>query len=210
MPKYNVSGWHREYRDLRYYHIGHPKVHHFFANLPKVSELPESVDLRIGGHMPPIKDQGPYGTCTANAAECGIDYCEHAANGQFLDPSRAFQYWNTEVEDGSDPTQDNGGTIRSAMKAIADYGAIPEYWCPYDAEHIMHKPSVDDYDEGKKYLAINYVLIDQPSLTPDEVLIAIKQMLAGGWPLDFGSSVYDQIMEVGPDGNIAMPGASNG
>lgn len=205
MPRYNVSGWIRQDRDQRDYGIGHPKASYMLACLPRVDQLPDKVDLRTSGHMPPIVDQGQYGTCTANAAQALADYCEHLANGQFLGLSRAFQYWNTEIEDNSDPTQDNGGTIRSALKALANEGAIPEDWWPYDAQHIMHKPSADTYDEGKNYLATSYVLIDQPALDQAEILTAIKQMLAGGWPLEFGTAVFNQIMNVGPDGRIAMP-----
>lgn len=67
-------------------------------------------------------DQRQLGSCTANA--CLIDYCEHKANEQFLTPSNLFEYWNTEVEDCDDPTQNNGGTIRSALKAIVTISSL--------------------------------------------------------------------------------------
>ena len=204
VTKHNVSGWIKQPIDPRDFNINHRKVSRFFANLPKASELPKSVDLR-GVHMPPIVDQGDVGSCTANAAAAIIDYCEHVANGAFLTPSRAFQYWNTEVLDGSDPTQDNGGTIRSAVKAIATNGAVPDDWWPYDSAHIMHEPTKIEFDEGKKYLADAYVLVDQLGMQPFEVLTLIKQVVAGGFPLEFGSAVFNQIMKVGADGKIAMP-----
>jgi C1A family cysteine protease len=198
----HAFGWKKQKPDPRDYSINHPQVRKFFL---KLKEVPKSVSWRNSPNMPPIVDQGQLGSCTANAAACLIDYCEHKTNGQFLTPSRLFEYWNTEIEDGADPTQDNGATIRSALKAIGDYGAIPESWMPYHDSMPLISPTQDDFDEGKKYKATKYVLIDQPGMNPTDILAEIKSQLAQENILDFGSPVYQQIYSVGSDGNVTMP-----
>lgn len=198
----HAFGWKKQKLDPRDYSINGPEVRKFYR---KLKEVPRVVSWRNSSHMPPIVDQMQLGSCTANAAACLIDYCEHKANGQFLTPSRLFEYWNTEVEDGVDPTQDNGGTIRSALKAIADYGAIPESMMPYSDSTPLNSPTQDDFTEGKKYVATKYVLIDQPGMSPADILAEIKNQLAQEHILDFGTPVFKQIDLVGSDGRIAMP-----
>ena len=60
-------------------------------NLVRISEnetLPESYDLRTFGHVPPIKNQSPYGTCwifgTLSAVETGYLH-QHLGKSDFID-----------------------------------------------------------------------------------------------------------------------------
>jgi len=52
--------------------------------------LPTSVDLRRWS--PPIENQGPLGSCTANAGVGLVEYYERRAFGHHIDASRLFLY----------------------------------------------------------------------------------------------------------------------
>ena len=54
------------------------------------AEVPTSVSLR--DRFSPIEDQGPLGSCTANAGVALVEYYERAAFGKHLDASRMFLY----------------------------------------------------------------------------------------------------------------------
>ncbi len=57
---------------------------------PSTSSSQGSVSLRQW--CPPIEDQGPIGSCTANAGVGLIEYYERRAFGRHIDASRLFLY----------------------------------------------------------------------------------------------------------------------
>src|SRR5689334_16845596 len=52
--------------------------------------LPAKVDLRSS--FSPIEDQGPIGSCTAQAAAGLMEYFEKRGSGTYIDASRLFLY----------------------------------------------------------------------------------------------------------------------
>lgn len=205
MSKFNIGGWIPQEPDERDYSIDTPEVQHFFAPLP--IEVPPRVDLR-NEHMPPVVNQGSLGSCTANAAVAILDYCDHKAHGTFIVPSRLYQYYNTRlIENTID--EDSGATIRDSIKAIAKFGAIPEEKMPYDITKFRKAPTKTLYKLGAKYKEINYVLVDQPGMRRTDVLLNIKRQLTLGYPLTFGTLVYNQISYVTSNkGVIEFPSTS--
>lgn len=192
MSKFNIGGWIPQEPDERDYSIDTPEVQHFFAPLP--IEVPPRIDLR-NEHMPPIVNQENLGSCTANAAVAILDYCDHKAHGEFLTPSRLYQYYNTRLLENT-IDEDSGASIRDSIKAIAKFGAIPESKLPYDVTKFRKAPTKTLYKLGAKYKEINYVLVDQPRMSREAVLLDIKRQLTLGYPLTFGTLVFNQISYV--------------
>src|SRR5947199_4280939 len=125
MTKYGGLGWKRQLPDAR-----------DLLHTPPLVEVPALVDLRAG--CPAVYDQGPYGSCTANAA-CGAFEFDLLKQGQTdLMPSRMFEYYNTRVLD-HDVHQDGGGTIRNANKALAQKGVCSESLWPYTDKNLLRK-----------------------------------------------------------------------
>ena len=94
-----------------------------------------------------VYDQGPTGSCTANAAAAAFWYEEKAGGRAEIwkstGPSRLFIYWNArggyELENHDIPNvKDDGSFGRAAMKGIAKVGACSEDDCKFvDFEGIQ-------------------------------------------------------------------------
>jgi C1A family cysteine protease len=158
----------------------------------------------------PIEDQGQLGSCTANAAVALIEYMERKALGKHIDASRLFVYKVTRNMMKS--TGDSGAEIRTALGAIACFGAPPEEYWPYDPspEHdnklFDKEPTAFCYAFASNFQSIKYLRLDPSGLTPAQVLASVKSYLASGLPAMFGFPAYDEFMEPLAGGLIAFPG----
>jgi C1A family cysteine protease len=154
--------------------------------------LPASVDLRK--YMPPVEDQGELGSCTAHAAVALVEYMERRATGRHVDASRLFVYYTTRyllgwVEDG-----DTGGYLRTAMGALAMFGAPPERYWPYTPARFNRKPDAECYALGQSFRAVKYFRLDENRVSGAALLDRIRKHLASGFPVMFGVTIYDEFM----------------
>jgi C1A family cysteine protease len=187
--------------DKRDFSIRSLQVSNLFKDLP--TELPESIDLRKW--CIPVLNQGSLGSCTANAAVelMGYLYNKLGKANNFLG-SRLAQYYWTRLLEGN-PNEDTGAYIRDAVKILAKMGVAQEVLWSYDTNKFTKPPSKKVEKDALKRQAINYVLIDQPGMKPEEVIFAVKQQLTVGNCMEFGTNVYQSIMKVGKDGIIPEP-----
>jgi C1A family cysteine protease len=161
-------------------------------------------------YFSPVEDQGQLGSCTANAAVGLLEYFERRASGKHVDASRLFLY-KTE-RDLLGWTGDTGAYLRTAMEALAVFGAPPERYWPYDGRPASAntrydvEPSPFCYAFGASYQAIKYFRLDPPGATNAQVLQNIKAYLAAGFPSMFGFPVYGEYDAPLPGGLIAYPG----
>ena len=81
----------------------------------------------------PIYDQGPIGSCLANALKTMMFIL---SSGK-VDLSRLQLYMCYRAIDGSSLISDSGGTIRGGMKAISSYGVCPETLWPYVVKNFV-------------------------------------------------------------------------
>jgi C1A family cysteine protease len=162
-----------------------------------------SVDLRA--NCPPIEDQGTLGSCTANAAVGVLEYFARASFGKYDDLSRLFVYKVTREMMGW--TGDTGAFLRSAMGAIASFGAPPEKYWPYDIAKFEDEPSSFAYAYAQNYKAATYYRLDPPGTSALAKLDAVKTHLVGGLPSMFGFSVYSSYSSSGPSGKFPFPAA---
>src|ERR1700712_5754167 len=78
--------------------------------LPKVTDLPDAVDLSKDPAMPPIYDQGQLGSCTANAIAAAVDFENYRQDKTFITPSRLWIYYQERVLENT-VDQDAGAAI---------------------------------------------------------------------------------------------------
>jgi C1A family cysteine protease len=164
--------------------------------------LPRTVDLRT--NMPPIGDQGPLGSCTAWAALAAYRYEMVKAGLPDMDLSELAQYyWSRLIEHST--RIDSGATITDAIKVLAKVGAAPEKAWPYSTQRSkwVHAPSRAVRALAKQHLAIEYQAVPQ-------VLVSLRGVLAIGYPVVFGISVYESFEseKVATTGVVDMPNTS--
>ncbi len=163
---------------------------------------PPKADLRP--KCPPVRDQGPWGTCVANASleAMGANYIREGRADPLL--SRFDLYYETRVLEGVSPSEDSGLEIRDAMKVLANQGACLETTWPYVDENFAAAPSVVAQDEAAKHKIIFYLRL--PSLR------TIKASIAQGFPVVGGFPVPENMQsdECARTGMVHFPTPSEG
>ncbi|HVS94362.1 MAG TPA: C1 family peptidase [Mucilaginibacter sp.] len=165
-----------------------------------LDSLPAKVDLRDTYQLPPIYDQGPLGSCTADAIAGAFEF--ELLKQQLTDftPSRLFIYYNERVMENSVNT-DSGASLRDGIKTVASQGVCDERLWPYIISEFNHKPYDSCYQAALQNIVSEYYNIDQD-------LDQMKNCLAHGYPFVFGFSVYESFEDpsVGQTGIVSIPG----
>lgn len=162
-----------------------------------LSMLPTSVDLR--SLCPAVYDQGQLGSCTANAIAGALEFDQIKEQQTPYTPSRLFIYYNERAMEGTIST-DSGATIRDGIKSVARLGDCPESEWPYDISQFAVQPPVQCYDDALMHKIISYQRVEQN-------VEHLKAVLASGYPVVFGFSVYESFesAEVAQSGIVPMP-----
>ena len=175
----------------------HPDMRDFLLAVEPAKALPRKVSLRT--QMPPVYDQGQLGSCTANSIGAILEFNElKQAEPNAATPSRLFIYYNERAMEGT-VSQDSGAEIRDGIKSVAQLGAPPETAWPYVITKFAKKPPARAYKVALKHQAIRYARVLQTEM-------GIQNVLAAGYPVSFGFTVYESFeSDVGPDGIVPMP-----
>jgi C1A family cysteine protease len=183
-------GWRKDSPDMR----------DFLLAVEPAKALPSSASLRK--QMPPVYDQGQLGSCTANSIGAILEFNEmNQKETDAATPSRLFIYYNERAMEGTIP-QDSGAEIRDGIKSVAQLGAPPETLWPYDISRFARKPPAKAYKEALKHEAVRYARVPQTT-------ISIQNVLASGYPISFGFTVYESFeSDVGSNGIVPMPQAN--
>jgi C1A family cysteine protease len=220
MAKKMGMGWLPDYPDFRDYTIEQTEVAPRLKQLgqsnsvrtmletvnvaePAKLALPDHCNLREWFSRIPIEDQESLGSCTAQAAIGLVEYFEQRASGKSLDASRLFLYKVTRNLLGW--TGDTGAFIRTAMGALALFGAPPEEYWPYVIADFDKEPSAFLYSFAQNYQAIQYYRLDPPGTDKNELLQRIKADIVAGLPPMFGFSVYSSYVQAMATGKIPYP-----
>jgi C1A family cysteine protease len=208
-PGVSGMGWLRDLPDFRDYTIEHEEVAPLLkktsvgakgAKAAKAA-LPAAADLRQW--FSPVEDQGQLGSCTANAVVGLLEYYERRAAGKHIDASRLFLYKVT--RDMLGVKGDTGAYLRSAMGALATFGAPPEKYWPYTISRFDVEPTAFCFAFAGNYRALQYYRLDPPGTTPQQLLDRIKSAVASGLPSCFGFTVYSSIQQAAKTGKIPFP-----
>jgi C1A family cysteine protease len=149
------------------------------------------------GDLPP---QGDLGSCTANAIAGAVEFDQMKQGLAEATPSRLFIYYGERVIEGT-VAQDSGAMIRDGMKVMVKSGAPPEPLWPYDVARFAEQPPQAAYVEALNHQVLAYARVNQDARS-------LKAMLASGFPVVFGFTVYESMMTpaVQASGNVPMPG----
>jgi C1A family cysteine protease len=174
--------------------------HHFPLYMAHIdpAALPNKVDLRP--ECPPIYDQGALGSCTANAWAGLAEFITLKMKLTDFIPSRLFIYYQERLLEG-DTADDTGASLADGAHVTSISGCPHEDLCPYDISTFAQKPSDAAYADGLKHLV----------LAPQQVhqdLNSIKAVLANGYPVPFGFTVFESFESdaVASTGIVPMPG----
>lgn len=181
-----------------------PDIRNYAYRLTRpAAPLPDHVDLR--GEMPPIGDQGQLGSCTAWAATAVYRHGMIRGGLGDFDPSELAQYYWSRLAEHTQ-REDAGATITDAVKVLAKIGMAPESAWPYIVSHFDIPPIRSVRALAKQHMAIQYETVDGVSLA------ALRGVLADGFPVVFGASVYESFEgdAVGHTGHVPMPRTTEG
>ncbi len=156
-----------------------------------------NIDLRAG--FPPVYDQQNLGACTSFAIGAAIQYDELRQFNHSDLPSFLFIYYNERQLEGHVNT-DSGASLRDGIKVIAKQGYSTATLWPYVVSNFKIRPPVEAYMEAVKHRAIQYRRVSQ-------TLEDIKAVLAAGFPIVFGITVYESFEseKVAATGHVPMP-----
>lgn len=195
-------GWKRQAPDERDFKMRHFKM---MESVPTV--LPPVVNLRR--YCSEIQDQGELGSCTANAWAGMMQYnlnrnWDADPSQRYFDFSRLFIYYNERILGGT-VGEDSGAYLRDGAKALATWGAPPEYTWPYFINNFAVKPIEPVYKLAYNYHIHSYYNLD--SKYEDKQLNNLKFCIASGHPFVFGFMVFDsfETEEMKNTGIMPMP-----
>ena len=175
-----------------------PDMRDYLLAVEPAKTLPRSTSLRK--KMPAVYDQGQLGSCTANSIGSIVEFNElREKEKDAATPSRLFIYYNERLMEGS-VKEDSGAEIRDGIKSVAQVGAPPETLWPYVISKFATKPPVKVYTAARKHEALRYSRVTQDQM-------AIQSVLASGFPISFGFTVYESFEsdQVAQDGIVPMP-----
>lgn len=213
-------GWLPDYPDLRDYTVERDELSSrprragqrdtVAAMLGKVGlgegNPPSHVDLRRW--CSPVEDQGPLGSCTAQAGVALVEYYERRAFGHHLDASRRFLYKATRNLLGWQG--DTGAFIRATMGALVLFGVPPEDRWPYSVEGFDEEPTAFCYAFADEYQALQYFRLDPPGTAREVLLGRVKWLVGAGVPSMFGFTVYGCVERAEADGCVPFPCPGDG
>lgn len=190
-------GWHPDLPDFRDKSLKHPDVEIKLKEVKSLItsdvDIPDKIDHRK--MCSPIEDQGALGSCTAQAVVGLMEYMMRRSDGGHVDGSRLFTYKVTRNLLGWEG--DRGAYLRTAMQSVAAFGVAPEKYWPYIIDRFEEEPSAFLYSFADNYKALNYTRLDQIDLPTAQVLDSIKRVLAAGYCVVFGFTVYSSLSAKG-------------
>jgi len=183
--------------DKRDYHLN--ALPHLGVGAP----LPSSVDVFHELHLP-VYDQGSLGSCTANSGVLyrrflAQKFAKYSATDEDL--SRLFLYyqerrlpWNNDVN------RDSGAAIRDVLYVLTRIGVCPETDDPYQPEDFSSDAVNDSAADLSNASAFR---IGAYHRVPDGT--TARQVLASGYAVLLGFTVYESFEEIKSNGVMQMP-----
>jgi C1A family cysteine protease len=177
-----------------------PDHRDYYYSATTIASLPSSIDLR--GYCPPVYDQGPLGSCTANAIASAIEYDRIKQGLSDFIPSRLFIYYNERIAEHT-VNSDSGAAIRDGIKSVIKQGVCNEVEWPYDTTKFATMPPAQCYTDALQFKVLRYERLRQN-------LLDMRSLLSTGIPFVFGFAVYDSFesQEVANTGIVPMPSKS--
>lgn len=197
--------------DHRDYSVSMPKVSDFLKRIkapqPRKSgtfSLPHSFSDN-DKYCLPIMDQGPLGRCTACSARNQAGFFHRKTRGSIFDMSTLFPYKTT--RNLMRVKGDTGAYLRTTMKALAVFGALPKGEWKTAVTDFDVEPTPYAYTFAQSFQASDYFRLDSKGVSPSELLDRIKANIVAGLPPIAGFSVYESIDDM-TNGDVPFPSAN--
>lgn len=147
-----------------------------------------------------MKDQRQHGACTGFAIERIVRMALQHSQFPDVDLSPLFAYYNNRLKSGLPVTQDTGATIRASIDAARDFGICRESWWTYaNADgYLFVKPENYAYSD-----ALDHQVLEAYSVPNN--LDLIRQALASGFGVTYGTTVHYNSFEYAANGDVTMP-----
>lgn len=172
-----------------------------FAYSPILAEAPLAPPpaASVIQWLPPIKDQGPIGSCTAQAAGAAREVLTSKVGHQPQPLSELWLYYETRRKFW-DINEDSGAYLREAMAIVRGRGVALEIDWPYVASRWRDPPPAASYGPALNYRNVNYYRI----ANLNEMIACI----AAGWPFVFGFPIHPNFQEAEETGIVPLPNSS--
>lgn len=155
----------------------------------------------------PISDQGPVGSCVANAWCDMMEMLDGLdGNDKVEQLSRLFLYWCARYYTGNTDS-DSGTFLRSAATQLNKIGIIEEKYFPYQnvAQAVFKSPELDLYTMASNNRLPGFY--KPGSTNPIELLNELELAIRANHPFVFGTSVSKKFQAYrGNEGIIGPPG----
>lgn len=182
MPSRNKNyGWKRSPRRVR-------GLGHLDFTLGGVVPLRESSEVE----MPAAIDQGPLGSCTANAWGVAVQAQMPKVAGEWQELlSRLMLYYGERAIEGS-ISDDSGAVLSDGARFLTEVGICRESKWPYDVSRFKERPSFEAFVEAHRHQGIagaHRLDEDDPHLVYN-----IAAAIDAGFPVVWGTEL-DQAFE---------------
>jgi C1A family cysteine protease len=170
----------------------------YSAPMMVMKKIPLKIDLRK--KCPKVYNQGPLGSCTANALGGAFEFARKKQKLKDFMPSRLFLYYNERVMNNT-VNSDSGAYIRDGIKSLNTSGICPEKEWPYIPQKFADKPPQKCYQDALKSTIKSYQRLNNTNLPQ------LQSCLSEGYPFVFGFTVYESFesQEVAQTGMLPMP-----
>jgi C1A family cysteine protease len=188
--------WQRDLPDPRDYDPAHQAVRELLGRLKRGrsrSGRLNQVDLReYCGRIEDARCPGPAAACVGL-----VEYFQRRATGERVELSSPFLHYVTRRLAGGGQ---EGGELRSTLKALARFGVPPARYWPDEREPAQ--PDAFLFSLGREFSATCYVRLDRPEATGEKTLRSAKHFLAAGFAVAFGTALPSSL---GQEPDIAFP-----
>jgi len=155
-------------------------------------------EVSLKRYFKDVSDQYHLSSCVANAVADAFEAQQAQKLGvspdKVDDLSRLFIYWN--ARNLSNPPiadRDKGCQIRWAFDSVKRYGVPSEQYFPYSTTKVNTKPNWLVFKKAIQNKIRNFYRV---SGTGDSRIVQIKQALAAGAPVVFGTKIYEPFRHV--------------
>ena len=164
-----------------------------FTSSGSSSSLPSKVDLT--DKLPPVGNQGSYGTCVTWSVGYGMRTYLHAVSRnltsqQLSDKNNQFSPADLWMAMKQKNVDCGGSNFEPAFDILVNRGITTMQTAPYSSLQCGGSPSQSWTTDAAKYKILNYRMIDDKDLTVSN----LKSLLSQGRLISFGARLGDNFM----------------
>ena len=130
------------------------------------------------------------------------EYLTKKGNGQNVDISRLFIYYNGRVKEGNSSITDSGCTMTCGIEALEEFGTCLESIWPYDISQVNARPSAEAYQSAKGHTITQALQVNID-------LSEMKSCLAQGFPFAFGLKLFSSFDKAATTGVVPLPSSTD-